>query len=517
MRYPVRQRMERGHEIRRASGVDAPGLPGVHTSVGRVTETRSSRADQSGRRLRAPAASAAGWAVLALAALPLLVLGAARAPRTPESITKILAQGPHAGTCASCHSEHAGEQAIPYEKALIGPDDNTLCDGCHTVPWQGGSYPGTMTYLGSQHGANPSAVWPGPDPPARNEAGAAGKCLNCHDPHGLTDGLGAIPFLSLQREESLCLTCHDGSPASTNLLIDVNKAFNHTTTLYTGRHAGPTESQPSDFGISPLNKRHAECEDCHNPHVARSDGVLPPAAPAASKRLLGVSRVDVLNGSAGTPPSFTFIPGSDTLTSGPTEYQLCFKCHSSWTTQPAGQTDLALVLNPANPSTHPVEARGANPGILTTAFTAGWTASSLTYCGDCHGSNLGAAGPHGSSYRYILRQPYTAATTPRTMDPNELCFRCHDYNVYGSASSPDPTQASSRFNKPGASMGHADHVGAQQVSCYSCHTTHGSTREAFLIVTGRSPGIMTYTATANGGTCVATCHGAQSYTVNYAR
>jgi predicted CXXCH cytochrome family protein len=494
-----------------------------------VTENRSSRVEQGGRRHPAPAASVVGgFTLLALAflllALPLLSLAAAprkpklpRMPRGPAEVTKILAQGPHAGTCEACHTEHAGGQPIPYAKALIGPDDNTLCDGCHNVPWQGGSYGDTWLYAGSAHGASPTAIWPGPDPPARTEVGAAGKCLNCHDPHGLSDGTGLIPFLAHQREESLCFTCHDGSPAVTNIRGDVLKAFSHATATYTGRHAGPTESQPSDFAVSPINRRHAECEDCHNPHVARADGPLPPSAPEASKRLLGASRVDVLNGAAGTAPAYTFIPGSDTLTSPVTEYQLCFKCHSSWTTQPSGQTDLARVLNPANPSTHPVEAQGANTNIDIAAFTAGWSATSLTTCGDCHGSDLGAAGPHGSTYQHILRQPYTASPALRTMDPSELCFRCHDYNVYGNSSSGDPTQANSRFNKPNVGKGHADHVGALEVTCYSCHTTHGSATRKHLIVTGRNPGITSYTETPAGGSCTPTCHGTETYTVNYAR
>ena len=50
------------------------------------------------------------------------------------------ASGAHAGDCSDCHSSH-GEGDIAYPHALIGPDDNTLCDGCHRQPWAGGSYP----------------------------------------------------------------------------------------------------------------------------------------------------------------------------------------------------------------------------------------------------------------------------------------------------------------------------------------------------------------------------------------
>ena len=53
--------------------------------------------------------------------------------------------------------------------------------------------------------------------------------------------------------------------------------------------------------------------------------------------------------------------------------------------------------------------------------------------------------------------------------------------------------------------------------CYACHVTHGSTTLPFLLVVGRVPGIVSYSRTANGGTCAPSCHGSESYTVNYAR
>jgi hypothetical protein len=74
----------------------------------------------------------------------------------------------------------------------------------------------------------------------------------------------------------------------------------------------------------------------------------------------------------------------------------------------------------------------------------------------------------------------------------------------------------SRFNAPGAVRGHAGHVGLQ-IPCYACHTTHGSTTLPHLIVTGRNPGILSYSESPTGGTCTATCHVARTYNTNYAR
>ena len=75
----------------------------------------------------------------------------------------------------------------------------------------------------------------------------------------------------------------------------------------------------------------------------------------------------------------------------------------------------------------------------------------------------------------------------------------------------------SRFNPPTHSEGHTYHVGGRRYPCYACHTTHGAATLPSLLVTGRSPGINSYTRTANGGSCSPTCHGQESYTINYAR
>ena len=226
----------------------------------------------------------------------------------------------------------------------------------------------------------------------------------------------------------------------------------------------------------------------------------------------------VLNGAPGLRPGYVFVAASDTATTPFAEYQICFKCHSSWTTQPAGQTDLAMALNPANPSHHAVEAPGANPGISPAAFTAAWSAASIVRCGDCHGSESGGSrGPHGSLYPTILARPYEISPQLHTTTGDELCFQCHAFSVYADPSAPPAQLSASRFNPPGAGRGHAGHVGESRVPCYACHVTHGSATLGHLVVLGRNPGIVSYSATPAGGTCTATCHGPQTYTVNHAR
>jgi predicted CXXCH cytochrome family protein len=413
------------------------------------------------------------------------------------------------GDCAQCHGEHEG--AYPY--LLFAPNTNALCFVCHNIEGSAGIYPGSAAYNQSSHAVSGRTVWPGRTPAARRPADA-GKCLNCHDPHGAADTAGLIPSLLVVREESLCLACHNGSQAVKDVRSQFLKPFRHPISV-SGRHQ-ESENSPESFAASPTNNRHSECEDCHNPHWARPDP-YPVSAPNAPGDLLGASRVRVTNGPAGSRPIYTWKGPEETVTF-PFEYELCFKCHSSWTTLPAGKEDLALSLNPANPSYHPVEAAGRNRNIRAEAFAEGWSADRLTYCSDCHGSDdPSIVGPHGSVYRYLLKKAYATTAFRQGMARTDLCFDCHAYAAYADPSADTRTAAASRFNPPASARGHAYHVGSLGLSCYACHQSHGSTRYPALLGAGRSPGLTGFTATASGGTCTSTCHGVRTYAVNYRR
>src|SRR5574337_253948 len=327
------------------------------------------------------------------------------------------------GSCEQCHVQHDGTS--PNAFALFAPNTNSLCytAGCHANPGANGIYQGPNTYNASSHATSTSMVWPGPDPtldpsarPAR-PSGDWGKCVNCHDPHGYNrDGTGLIPSLAFSREEKLCLVCHDGSPASKNVKAQFTKAYKHPTLTVSGRHSVSEDGTPSAYAASPTNNRHAECEDCHNPHAVKG-GYLVPAT--SSYLIMGVGRIQVTNGGAGATPTYAYLAGSDT-TAPIAEYQLCFKCHSSWVGVnglPTGAKDKAVEFNPNNESFHPVEAPGKN---TTTAMTNNLnggtglphlTTSSAIWCSDCHNTDdlptnvstlsnyTGSVpkGPHGSN------------------------------------------------------------------------------------------------------------------------
>ncbi|RMF98190.1 MAG: hypothetical protein D6734_00705 [Candidatus Schekmanbacteria bacterium] len=416
--------------------------------------------------------------------------------------------------CRQCHIEHSAG-GTPNTYALFAPNTNGLCfttsgtSPCHNSASSLGIFQGSVKYGDSSHATDSQVVWPGPNPSAR-PASDSGKCVNCHSPHGYEDGNGLIPSQLIKREENLCLTCHDSNgPASTDIQTDISKTYRHPASDYTGRHSEDEDGTASNYGTSPSNNRHAECVDCHNPHIAAAD-TSPPSAPTMPLSLKGVGRVKVSNGSAGTTPSFTYVSPSNNSTPL-REYQICFKCHSSWTSQPSGQPDLSVKFNTNNPSYHPVEAQGKNLNINPNAFVNGWSDTDLMYCSDCHGSDSGTAnGPHGSTYNFILKNNYVQSTAKRTMSSNEICFNCHRYDTYGNPNSSKTVRKYSRFEK------HHEHI-KKQYTCYNCHDSHGSTEKPHLIVTGRNPGVIDYNETQNGGSCRPTCHGWESYNVTYPR
>jgi predicted CXXCH cytochrome family protein len=434
--------------------------------------------------------------------------GAYRSTKHGDARTGVLRLPDQApGECTQCHNAHPAQG---QRFGLFAADDNRLCATCHNQPGAAGSYPGSLRYEQSAHATSSGMTWPGPDPRARGSSDA-GKCVNCHDPHGVRDARGVIASMLVAREENACLPCHDGSRARDRVAGDVRKPYRHPVAL-SGRHLASEGNDPARFAAGPVDARHAECVDCHNPHVGRAQPV-PPQPPDAAEDLTGVGRVRVTNGAAGVPPLYTFAPADDL---GPArEYEICFKCHSSWTRQPRGQADLAMLLNPANPSFHPIEAVGRNRSIRPAAFVAGWSWDRLIFCGDCHGSDDdGARGPHGSIYKGLLRRSYSTGSPTQESAPTDLCFSCHAYAAYADAGAVGPSQTASRF---AGAHGHTFHVGSKRVPCAACHDAHGSARYPALLAVGRLPGLTAFVPDPGGGTCLSTCHAAQRYTLGYPR
>lgn len=395
--------------------------------------------------------------------------------------------------CSTCHQVH---QSPANDGTLLRmADGNQLCRQCHAA---------TDTTTPASH-LNPmtSSLWPGGQYgslfPAITNPAQRGGCGTCHRAHGWPDASTATndcATLLVEREENLCYTCHDGSPATKNIRGNFTKTYKHPVSL-SGRHTTTEEGTPAHYGTT---NRHSECADCHNVHQLTPDYSSNAVAPYASAALKGVPRVSVNNVSA-TSVTYTYRGPSD-----PTpvkEYEVCFVCHSSWTTQPAGQTNYAAIFNTRIPSYHPVEGVATDTGIKAGAFTNGWGPGMLVTCTDCHTSDdTTIRGPHGSANQWILKKPYVKANSP-AHPGNGICFECHSASVYNNSGS-----TLSRFSgrsRPGHTHG--------TYNCYACHESHGSTSKPFLL--GHS--MTVYTKTSTGGTCDPSCHGSETYTVAYPR
>jgi hypothetical protein len=287
----------------------------------------------------------------------------------------------------------------------------------------------------------------------------------------------------------MCFACHDDAGSGSNLNTQAqfpvgsleNRAgtagvarseyFRHDATS-TAAPLAHTLAQGDEFaGV--LN-RHSECADCHNSHNATgapsvqwSDGW------SVSGRQASTSGVAVVNGPAGSAPTYTFLSGA--AGSQPTrEYQVCFKCHSGYTTLPAQDPefpstwalDKAVELNPGDASSdtdgsyHPVEAAGKNRSpqmaysLANSSPYKQWNfqVGGTVRCVNCHGdprkltygtpplpprpgvdATTGAGGdlaPHSSQYRGLLIQNYR----DRELKPADegyvsadfaLCYVCH--------------------------------------------------------------------------------------------
>jgi predicted CXXCH cytochrome family protein len=303
---------------------------------------------------------------------------------------------------------------------------------------------------------------------------ATNICKTCHHPHGSNNArLTALNLdnTSLYSEEKLCLACHTlGGPAgAADINTQLAKTYKHPVDTVSGVHKD-TEDY-TNLSYDPVSStRHSECVDCHNSHEATAATASPPAAKGVLKGIGGIR-------SEGTPINPIL-----------NQYELCFKCHSSYVTLPPGQLDKSYQFSTLNASYHPVESVGKNTGLKPGVFVSPWTETSLVYCTDCHGNDdpLGTQCVVGSANQYILKKPYTPTDT-------SLCFGCHNQDSYSVG---DPSRSLSRWQKHRVS-GHQN--------CIDCHNSHG-TNQYHLINRG-------YNHAADGGsivtdsTCVSTgCH-----------
>lgn len=310
-------------------------------------------------------------------------------------------------------------------------------------------------------------------------------CASCHLGFDFSDGGG--PYK--------CIACH--GPANTmpqglaalagqlkDLTKDFSKNYRHPVFVKRGTHSA-REVLPE---TNPAAPRHSECVDCHSPHYVSSEN---PYAGLKGKRA----------GNFATPIT--------------KEFELCYLCHAESANLPLKSTNKRAEFNTGNPSFHPVEAEGKNLAVvsLLRPYREKKTAAndiSILKCGDCHGSDDASApkGPHGSKYEGLLVDNYaTGDGIQESSYAYAICYRCHKRSsIMGNESFPS----------------HSRHIAGERnfkgggTSCQTCHNSHGSTENRYLIrfnrsyVTESSSGKLKFVEKgtyAFHGECWLTCHG----------
>ena len=384
--------------------------------------------------------------------------------------------------CSSCHDPHI-DTGYAKQKFLRDTDGANLaakisntCSACHSkTGWTGSIH---QTAANAYSDANVNTTF---------DAGTITSlvCMNCHRTH---KGLGT-PYLLRQAEETTCFqgasslttetACHGSSATATTNRIQtvITRTYKHPTTTISGKHTDldvlyPTGGTPvGSLGLDWSNAKHAECVDCHNPHKAKNTPArvgtaawYPTTVDNTSNQTAKSGALTGVTGVQPTWPAIWTVPTTFTTQESSTyEYQICFKCHSYWalrdgdgittytTASGVTVTDQAMEFNPNNKSAHPVVVTLNNqtgsyaPKPLTTAqMSSPWATNvgnQTMYCSDCHGTDNEASGdpkgPHGSSYKYMLKgtgkywptkSDGSTLWTLNTTDANNsqlFCKNCH--------------------------------------------------------------------------------------------
>lgn len=297
--------------------------------------------------------------------------------------------------------------------------------------------------------------------------GGVKRCLQCHGPNA---------------RAMVGITASDAYPK--NVMPDLNKNYSHLLKKGGGKHSA-NEILPEKEANAP---RHVECADCHKPHVSTYEA---PFAGIVGKKV----------GNFAT-----------TITK---EYELCYLCHADSANLPVKSTNKRIEFSVNNPSFHPIEGEGKNQAVISLIRpyrekknSAGDI--SILKCADCHASDDSKSprGPHGSKYQGILTDNYfTGDNITESAFAYGICYKCHRRSsILGNESFPQ----------------HSRHITGERnfkgggTSCYTCHTSHGSVENRYLIrfnrdyVTESSTGKLKFVEKgtyAFHGECWLTCHG----------
>ncbi|MFA5865580.1 MAG: cytochrome c3 family protein [Phycisphaerae bacterium] len=412
--------------------------------------------------------------------------------RNPQEISRKLDLGPHNEVhCTTCHDPHNNQLGnflrLPDRKGV-------LCTSCHKMlGWPISAHALSVRHIQFRPTLNP-------DQRPKFATMLDNACLACHQVHGAE---GRERLLKFRRDETNCLTCHDGSVGS-DILSVMRLPYNHRGNPFVDLH-NPVENPR----VMPT---HVTCDDCHNPHAVQPDflgGTLGTTVPGVSGPLQKVPGVGIQG---------NLIPVSRF------EYEICFRCHADKPVPIVGATsrvnfsvNIRRQVNPSAASSHPF-ALPHNSNDVPSLDPA--LRGRMIGCNSCHNSNIsrdfggpGPNGPHGSAFDFILALRYeTRDFTTESASAYALCYRCHE--------------RSSILANDSFSL-HRRHIVNLRTPCNVCHDPHGVTgpgvNGSHLInfdrsIVFRAPGTSRIEYRDIGrfqGTCTLKCHGVNHINFQY--
>ncbi len=411
--------------------------------------------------------------------------------------------------CTSCHDPHR-EAADPERKKFLVQQNrhSALCVSCHSLEaWSANP---------SAHQSSTAATDPSRTAvPYPYRTVAENACESCHRPHNASENGRLVRGHGAGVEQQVCLDCHNGRVARTDLTVDLSKAFAHQQPAGSPSVHDAAESPrqarfqlPEGRNTAP---RHVTCVDCHNPHAAFN---RPAVGLTLSGALAGVWGVDQ-RGERVEQVKF--------------EYEVCLKCHGDSANKPLswgaarpqppqreklqGPDNLKLAFGSNAASAHPViqPGTGADVPSLKPEYAGGRTIA----CSACHNSDTGPAvggsgpnGPHGSNFSFLLeRNLETSDRTPESPAAYALCYKCHEREVVLSDRS--------------AFKLHRQHVVDSSTPCTACHNSHGvsaqrATRQGGahlmdydtnIVAPGTNGRREYFSQGGRSGACTVACHG----------
>jgi len=374
--------------------------------------------------------------------------------------------------CITCHDPHNDANG-----KFLAKDNrySALCVSCHQITGWSSSAHATSTASVVGILPRPPKTWP--TYTQLNEWG----CEVCHTPHFAPNAEQLLNFTAAPPDPYSCTTagCHTGAPpaphggaASVAVVRPAMMARAPAETVDIARQTRKVSAHREALGTTTMATRlpggaartgirTVTCADCHNPHVS---GRWRAEAPHVSGLLQGVSGIDI---------------NSAPLRSATYEYEICFKCHADntpdldYVPRVVDVTNTRLAFDPSNPSYHPVVSMGKNLNIpsIPSQFEPDMRPSVVIYCTTCHADDEGGSrGPHGSSFRPLLKERYeTTDGTPESYENYALCYRCHERSSILSDASFQKRRGPSTTPSRG---GHSGHLGAG-APCSTCHDPHG--------------------------------------------